>query len=76
MVSLIKNATGCKIIVGQNGVIWIDGEPKNEVIAIEAIRKIEEESHTSGLTDRMTEYLESKCGKFKQEQEEQPQEEQ
>jgi len=43
MVSLIKNATGCKIIVGQNGVIWIDGEPKNEVIAIEAIRKIEEE---------------------------------
>ncbi len=73
MISLIKNATGCKIIVGQNGVIWIDGEPKNEVIAIEAIRKIEEESHTSGLTDRMTEYLESRCGKIPAQQ---PQEEQ
>lgn len=65
MVSLIKNATGCKIIVGQNGVIWIDGEPKNEVIAIDAIRKIEQESHISGLTERMTEYLEEKCGKIK-----------
>lgn len=75
MVSLIKNATGCKIIVGQNGVIWIDGEPKNEVIAVEAIRKIEQESHISGLTDRITEYLENKCGKIKQAQE-QPQEEQ
>ncbi len=75
MVSLIKNATGGKIIVGQNGVIWIDGEPKNEVIAIEAIRKIEQESHISGLTDRITEYLENKCGKIKQAQE-QPQEEQ
>jgi len=77
MVSLIKNATGCKIIVGQNGAIWIDGEPKNEVIAIEAIRKIEQESHISGLTDRVTEYLESKCGKIQMPaQEEQPQEEQ
>ncbi len=74
MVSLIKNATGCKIIVGQNGVIWIDGEPKDEVIAVETIKKIEQESHTSGLTERITEYLESRCGKIKapeQSQEEQ-----
>lgn len=64
MVSLIKNATGCKIIVGQNGAIWLQGEPKNEVIAIEAMRKIEEESHVSGLTERMTEFLEKTCGKI------------
>lgn len=62
MVALIKNATGCKIIVGQNGVIWMDGEPEQEVIAIEAIKKIEEESHISGLTERITEYLERMCG--------------
>ena len=66
MVSLIKNATGCKIIVGQNGCIWLQGDPKSEVIAIETIRKIENESHVSGLTERITEHLEKTCGKFVQ----------
>lgn len=79
MVSLIKNATGCKIIVGQNGVIWLDGDPQQEVIAIEAIRKIEEESHVSGLTERIIEFLEKTCGKFpkkeREEREEQQEEE-
>ncbi|MEK6868512.1 MAG: exosome complex RNA-binding protein Rrp4 [Nanoarchaeota archaeon] len=64
MVSLIKNATGCKIIVGQNGVVWLQGEPMSEVIAIQAIKKIEEESHISGLTERVTEFLEKSCGKI------------
>ncbi|MEM4336908.1 MAG: exosome complex RNA-binding protein Rrp4 [Candidatus Woesearchaeota archaeon] len=63
MVSMIKEATGCKIIVGQNGLLWILGEPKKEIIAIEAIRKIEEESHLSGLTERIKEFLEKKTGK-------------
>ncbi|MFH1053337.1 MAG: exosome complex RNA-binding protein Rrp4 [Candidatus Woesearchaeota archaeon] len=53
MVSMIKEATGCNISVGQNGVVWIQGEPKNEIIAIEAIKMIESESHVSGLTDRV-----------------------
>ncbi len=66
MVSLIKNATGCKIIVGQNGVVWLQGEPMSEVIAIQAIKKIEEESHISGLTERVTEFLEKSCGKIEQ----------
>jgi exosome complex component RRP4 len=61
MVSLIKTATGCKIIVGQNGVIWLTGAPDQEVIAIEAIRKIEAEAHMAGLTERMTTYLEKRC---------------
>jgi exosome complex component RRP4 len=64
MVSLIKNATGCKIIVGQNGIVWLQGEPMSEVIAIQAIKKIEEESHISGLTERVTEFLEKSCGKI------------
>ncbi|MBD3309765.1 RNA-binding protein [Candidatus Woesearchaeota archaeon] len=62
MVSLIKNATGCKMIIGQNGLAWIDGEPENELIVVEAIRKIEKESHISGLTDRIKEFLEKKTG--------------
>ena len=57
MVSLIKNTTGCNIIVGQNGWIWIDGEPEQEVIAVQAIKKIEEESHTQGLTDKVKAFL-------------------
>lgn len=58
MVSMIKQATTCQIIIGQNGVVWIEGTPENEAIAVATIRKIEAESHMSGLTDRIKEYLE------------------
>ena len=64
MVSMVKQATDCSIIVGQNGVIWIQGkEPKMEFLAIDALKKIEAESHLSGLTDRMKQYLEKATGK-------------
>ena len=63
MVSMIKNATGCKIIVGQNGVVWISGDPKNEFIAVQTIKKIENESHMSGLTDSIKTFLEKETGK-------------
>ena len=59
MVVMIKDATNCNIVVGQNGLIWIDGEPVNELLAIQAIKKISAESHTSGLTDKIKEFLES-----------------
>ncbi len=58
MITMVKDATNCYITVGQNGVVWIQGEPENEIKAEEAIRKIENESHISGLTDRMKEFLE------------------
>lgn len=58
MVVMIKDATKCNITVGQNGLIWIDGEPINELLAIQTIRKIEKESHTSGLTEKIKEFLE------------------
>jgi exosome complex component RRP4 len=47
MIEMIKDKTKCKIIVGQNGIIWIKGE--NEALATRAILTIERESHTSGL---------------------------
>ncbi len=62
MVSMIKQATGCNIIVGQNGWVWLDGEPEKEVIAVKAIKKIEEEAHLGGLTDRMATWLEKETG--------------
>jgi exosome complex component RRP4 len=63
MVSMIKQATDCRILVGQNGLVWIQGEPKGELVAVETIKKIERESHISGLTDRIKEYLEKETGK-------------
>jgi exosome complex component RRP4 len=64
MVSMIKQATDCNIIVGQNGIIWLQGkEPEMEFLAIDAIKKIETESHLSGLTDKMKEFLEKATGK-------------
>ena len=65
MVSMIKDATGCKIIVGQNGVVWLQGEPEQELIAVAALRKIESESHISGLTDRIKLFLEEEVKKLK-----------
>jgi exosome complex component RRP4 len=59
MVQLIKDKTGCIITVGQNGVVWIKAEKlENELLAIEAIKKIEAEAHIEGLTDRITKFLE------------------
>ena len=63
MVSLVKHATGCKIIVGQNGFVWLQGEPEQEVIALQTIRKIENEAHISGLTEKIQKFLEEKTGK-------------
>ncbi|MBU0535862.1 MAG: exosome complex protein Rrp4 [Nanoarchaeota archaeon] len=63
MVGMIKNATNCRITVGQNGIVWIQGEPEMENIAIDAIKKAEAEAHTDGLTDRIKEFLEKKLGK-------------
>ena len=63
MVSLIKRATGCKVIVGQNGIAWISGEPEMEVIAVNAIKMIEEQAHVSGLTDKIQAFLEKATGK-------------
>ena len=63
MVSMIKEATNCQIVVGQNGLVWIDGEPEMELITVNTIRKIEEGSHLTGLTDKIKEYLEKETGK-------------
>lgn len=60
MIQMIKNLTGCRIIVGQNGRIWIDGEKASLATAVRAVYMIEEEAQCVGLTDRLREFLESK----------------
>jgi exosome complex component RRP4 len=61
MISMIKQETGCQIILGLNGVVLVTGKSlEEEELAITAIRKIEDESHTTGLTDRITQLLKEK----------------
>lgn len=57
MISLIKQKTNCKIILGANGVVWIYGDGKQQLKAMNAIRIIERLAHTKGLTDRITRFL-------------------
>ncbi len=56
MIELIKSKTGCNIVIGQNGVVWIKGE--KEALAAKVILMVEQEAHTEGLTDRITKLLE------------------
>ncbi len=64
MISMIKQETNCQIILGLNGVILVTGKnPDDEELAMMAIKKIEEESHTTGLTDRITKLLKEEKAK-------------
>ena len=53
MINMIKDKTGCKIVVGQNGLVWVKGNEDMEQIVKNIIKLIEREAHTSGLTDRI-----------------------
>jgi exosome complex component RRP4 len=57
MIAMLKNETKCNIFIGQNGRIWLTGRDKDLDLAVKAISKIERESHTSGLTDRIIKFL-------------------
>lgn len=58
MISMIKQETGCQIILGLNGMVLVTGKTlADEELAMAAIQKIEDESHTTGLTDRITQLL-------------------
>ncbi len=62
MVTMVKHATGCNIIVGQNGWVWISGEPDKEILAERTVKMIESQSHHTGLTDKIKEFLEKETG--------------
>ena len=53
MLSMIKKETGCNIVVGQNGMIWLDGKFELMDLATKVVKIIEEEAHTTGLTERI-----------------------
>ena len=58
MITMLQEETGCQIIVGNNGRILLRcPDPEIEAITILAIKKIEEEAHTTGLTERVREFI-------------------
>jgi exosome complex component RRP4 len=60
MISLIKNNTNTEITVGQNGYVWIKGDETGEQRAEAAIKLIEQESASEGLTEKVEKFLEKK----------------
>jgi exosome complex component RRP4 len=67
MISMIKEETGCQIILGLNGIVLITGKNlEDEELAMRAVHKIDQESHTSGLTDRVTQMLKEEKTKKKE----------
>jgi exosome complex component RRP4 len=62
MISLIKGFTKCRMFVGQNGRIWIDGEVDDIYNAISVIKRIEKEAQMLGLTESVRSMLEEIYG--------------
>lgn len=65
MINAIKERTNSKVIVGQNGVIWLkNDDPILEVLTVETFEFIEENAHKSGLTDKVSLWLDEKVKKL------------
>lgn len=60
MISLLKNMTDCRITVGQNGMIWVDGDDENADVVAEAIGMIEAKAQAGNLTDKIEKFIASK----------------
>lgn len=61
MVQLIKDKTGTWLVVGQNGRVWLNGDADGIQVAVDTIRFIEENAHKSGLTEKVTAYLDERA---------------
>ena len=58
MIKTIKDTSGCNVVVGQNGYVWIQGEDLEKVLLVQkAIEMIEADAQTSGLTEKVEKML-------------------
>ncbi len=63
MLQVLKQKTRCDIVIAQNGMVWVNSTDQRVVNALEmALRMIERESHLSGLTERVSQLLDSVLG--------------
>ena len=59
MIKMLKEKCKCFIFIAKNGRIWIKGQEENMNLATQVILMISNEAHTSGLTDRISHFLDS-----------------
>ncbi len=59
MIKMLKEKCKCFIFIGKNGRIWIKGQEENMNLATQMVLMIANEAHTSGLTDRISHFLDS-----------------
>lgn len=57
MISMIKQETGCRVLVGQNGRVWIEGAPERMDLVVRIIERIEKDAHTQGLTQNIKDMI-------------------
>jgi len=57
MIALLKKYTKCRLFVGQNGRIWIDGTDEGVIKVKDTIKMIEEEALSYGLTNKIEDLL-------------------
>jgi exosome complex component RRP4 len=63
MINIIKTETNCDMLVGQNGIVWINGEDYNKALALAAVNLVEKEYYNPNLMDKIKELLKNVRGK-------------
>lgn len=59
MIKMLKEKCNCFIFIAKNGRIWIKGREADMNLALQVVLMISNEAHTSGLTDRVAQFLDS-----------------
>lgn len=53
MIKTIESGSGCRLVLGQNGLVVVTGPSEGVLMAAKAIRLVEEEAHTADLTQKV-----------------------
>jgi exosome complex component RRP4 len=59
MIETIQRSTHCRLVVGQNGRIYVDGPTEETLRVRETLRLIDAEGHRAGLTERVQSFLDT-----------------
>ncbi len=59
MINMIKEMTGCEILVGQNGVVWVNGQDDGKTAALAAVKFIDENHANQNLMESVRGLLEN-----------------
>ncbi|MFN3909635.1 MAG: KH domain-containing protein [Candidatus Anstonellaceae archaeon] len=62
MINMISYATGCKIYIGKNGLVFVS-EDGNYPLAAQVMKMVEKQTHTSGLTQKISDFLAKETNK-------------